>query len=207
MKRIVASILLLCILLLPGCSIDLEEANQAPSVDGYRDMAIEFEKYKQQTDERINDLQKTIKEQEGRINVLTARVEKLESEIWKIDGDDVEYYNETYDFGFYLPRELMENAIVETEVYEEGTSVIFNYSGYKHESGIMQAFFSVYITSQEQEVRGCGEEVCTPYMIQNDKAYYITLPIDSILPAKKSVHYSKLTINEYELIGRRMTVE
>ena len=96
----------------------------------------------------------------------------------------------------------MENAVIETEESKVGVNVIFYYGGYKHERGFMQEFFSVFITSQEQEVTGCGEEACTPYMIKNDKAYYITTPIDSILPPEESDYYSELAINEAELIGR-----
>lgn len=210
-KRIVMIIFLISTLLIAGCSMNVEEAsnssnvegaNEIPSIDEDAVTSVAFEEYKQQTEKIINDLNEGLKQQAGKINVLTTRVEKLESEIWKFDGDYVEYYNEEYDFGFYLPRELMENAVIETEEYTEGSNVVFSYSGYKHESGLMQNFFSVYITSQEQEVRGCGEEVCTPYMIQNDQAYYITIPIDIILPPEESDYYSELSINEYELIAR-----
>ena len=101
-----AIVFLISTLLIVGCSMNVEKVNEASPIDGDFENTIKLEEYKRQTNEIINDLQKKMKKQEGRINVLTARVEKLESEIWKIDGDYVEYYNEEYDFGFLFAKRI-----------------------------------------------------------------------------------------------------
>ena len=158
-------------------------------------------------DKAVTDLQNQIKLKDEQISKLSEKVEEMDMNTWMYSATNQIYHNEKFDFSIKLPYEFLKKADIQESENEQVSRVTFFYNGYTYEDGSKQPFFWVEIVPKDEQVTGNGgEEVLAPFMVKDDKAYYLQMPIETGLPEKENKEYQYFFIS-YPMLLERVATE
>lgn len=157
-----------------------------------------------------NDVEQRLQAYQSQITSLEEKVSKLEAELAttsksmeNVNGlSNSVYYNQDYQFGFYLPTKMFEHlTVIEEEGQEGNVSVSFIYNKDNSE-GFKQRFFTVVI--KPADIGKADASSDQPYLVQNGKAYYIVSPIDNSLNEEDSKIFKAFYLNPEDLAARKI---
>lgn len=138
----------------------------------------------------ILELQNQLAAKDNQIKQLSEKIDVMDKNTWMYSAAYQLYHNEKYNFSIKLPAEFLKKAEIQESENEQTATVTFYYNGYVYEDGSKQPFFWVDIVPVGQKVTvNGGEELLTPFMVKNDKAYYIQTPVETGLPEKEDNEY------------------
>lgn len=159
-----------------------------------------------------NDVEQRLQAYQSQITSLEEKISKLEAELAttsksmeSVNGlSNSVYYNQDYQFGFYLPTKMFEHlTVIEEEGQEGNVSVSFIYNKDNSE-GFKQRFFTVVIKPADIGKPDASSD--QPYLVQNGKAYYIVSPIDNGLNEEDSKIFKAFYLNPEDLAARKIVI-